>query len=733
MSYSLRNAVRLSVATEPPVTMPTPLPPGRPTDYYGQDTFGLRTMRTRLPKAVFVRLEQAAERGESLHEGDADVVASAMKDWAIEKGATHYTHWFHPMTGLTAEKHDAFLTPAGRGEVLNEFSGKMLIKGEPDASSFPSGGIRSTFEARGYTAWDPTSPAFILENARGKTLYIPTLYFSYTGESLDRKTPLIRSLKSVSEQAMRILRVFGNVTATHVSAQVGPEQEYFLVDKRFAQLRPDLILAGRTIYGFKPSKGQELEDQYFGSINPRVLAFMAEVEERLFALGIPTRTRHNEVAPNQFELAPMYEPTNIAVDHNMLVMQVLRATADRHGFLCLLHEKPFAGVNGSGKHNNWSLCDSQGNNLFDPGKTPWDNAQFLFFLAAVMRAVHKHAAAIRLGTVGAGNDHRLGANEAPPAIISIFLGDQLTRIVEDIIAGSAGVASWEGDKFELGVSSMPPLPKDFSDRNRTSPFAFTGNKFEFRAVGASQSIAPANTAINAAMACALDEIATELESLVGEGLPLNKAVQKLLARLFKEHMPVVFNGNGYTEEWEKEAEKRALPNFKESTTAISHYCDPAVMDVFIKTGVLSERELLARQEILFETYICNIHVETKLAISMGKSVILPAALTALERTGRLVATSRTVMGPDATLPEEALYMKMRGHVTALMKGLEELDTCHAKLDAMTTGTRQKAEAARDELVPLMYACRVEADALEEIMDDSLWPLPKYGELLWNHC
>ena len=732
MSYSLRNAVRLSLATEAPATTTTPLCNASHTDIYGRDTFGLRAMRQRLPKQVFARLEMAIEKGEGLHEGDADIVANAMKDWAIEKGATHYTHWFQPMTGLTAEKHDTFLTPVGHGEVINEFSGKTLIKGEPDASSFPSGGIRSTFEARGYTAWDPTSPAFLLANERGKTLYIPTMFFSYTGESLDRKTPLMRSTKALSEQALRILRLFGNTTATHVSTMAGVEQEYFLVDKRLFKLRADLMLAGRTIYGFKPSKGQELEDQYFGSINPRVLAFMGEVEEHLFALGIPAHTRHNEVAPNQFELAPVYETTNLATDHNMLTMQVLKATADRHGFACLLHEKPFAGVNGSGKHNNWSLCDSDGNNLFEPGKTPWDNAQFLVFLAAVMRMLHKHAATLRIGTIGAGNDHRLGANEAPPAIISMFLGDQLTRIIESVVSGHADSSGWQGSRIELGVTCMPRLPKDISDRNRTSSFAFTGNKFEFRAVGSSMSVAPVNTVLNASMTHVLNEIATELETSIGEGKPLNKAVQELLEKLFKEHLPVVFNGNGYTEEWQQEAAKRGLPNFKDSVTALAHYSDPAVMDVFLSTNVLNERELLARQEILFETYIRQIHVETKLAISMGRSVILPAAFTALERMGNLVNSVKSVVGDKKELPEEALFHKMRGHVLALMDAVEHLDQEHERLDALS-GTLNRAEASRDILVPGMAECRAHADALEALMDDALWPLPKYGELLWNHC
>ncbi len=732
MPYTLRNAVRLAVATDtslPPVV--SGLPPA--ADIYGRDVFGMPAMRERLPKDVFKRLEQAAQQGEGLQPGDADVVANSMKDWAIANGATHYAHWFQPMTGLTAEKHDAFLTPTGDGMVINEFSGKTLIKGEPDASSLPSGGIRSTFEARGYTAWDPTSPAFLLANSRGKTLYIPTMFFSYTGESLDRKTPLLRALKSVSCQALRILRLFGNTRATHVAAMVGAEQEYFLVDRRFYKLRPDLMLAGRTVYGHHPAKGQELEDQYFGAIPPRVLAFMAEVEEELLALGIPARTRHNEVAPGQFELAPMYEQANLATDHNMLTMRVLQATAERHGFACLLHEKPFAGVNGSGKHNNWSLCDSNGNNLFEPGNTPWDNAQFLVFLAAVLRTVHLHAPALRLGTIGAGNDHRLGANEAPPAIISVFLGEQLTRLVEGIATGNPGDCGWECGTLEMGISSMPPLPRDVSDRNRTSPFAFTGNKFEFRAIGASQSIAPANIALNAAMSCALDDIATELETAVSEGAPLSKAVQDLLARLYKEHLPVVFNGNGYSREWEEEAARRGLPNFKDTVSAVNRYSEPGVMEVFLRHGVLTERELLARQEILLETYIRHIHLETKLLSSMGRGTILPAAYVALKEMGAVVTGVRQVVGGrEGALPEEAHYQIMRGHIIGLAQKLAELDARHADLDAMD-GTRERAEAARDVLVSLMAACRAHADALEEMMNDALWPLPKYGELLWQQC
>ncbi|MDL2207673.1 glutamine synthetase III [Desulfovibrio sp. OttesenSCG-928-M16] len=730
MSTTLRSAIRLSVATD--THIPEHPTRHRPADLFGKDVFGMDAMREHLPGAVFQRLEQAANRGTSLDEGDADIIAGAMKDWAIERGATHYTHWFQPMTGSTAEKHDAFLTPTSDGRMINAFSGKMLIKGEPDASSFPSGGIRSTFEARGYTAWDPTSPAFLLENTCGKTLYIPSIFLSYTGESLDRKTPLLRSLEAVSTQALRVLRLFGNTTASKVNAMVGAEQEYFLVDSRYLALRSDLMLAGRTVYGAKPSKGQELEDHYFGSISPRVLAFMAEVEERMLALGIPARTRHNEVAPGQFELAPMFETANLATDHNMLTMEILRSTATRHGFACLLHEKPFAGVNGSGKHNNWSLCDSEGNNLLEPGTTPANNAQFLIFLAAILRAVHKYAITLRLGTIGAGNDHRLGANEAPPAIISIFLGEPLTNVLKAIIAGNGkGAGEWNGGTMQVGVTSLPPLPKDISDRNRTSPFAFTGNKFEFRAVGSSQSIAPANIALNAAVACALDDIATELESAVGEGLSLNVAVQTLLARLFKEHLPIVFNGNGYSDDWQEEAARRGLPNLKDTVSVLEHYSDPDVLKVFACSNVLSEREQLARQEILLETYIRAVHVETKLTSTLGRSVILPVAMRYMKTSAEMLQAARSVCAENTPLAEESYYNSVREHVLGLLAALDALDACHEKLDAMN-GTKERAIAARDCLLPLMLECRSHADALESITDDADWPLPKYNELLWQH-
>jgi glutamine synthetase len=614
--------------------------------------------------------------------------------------------------------------------MINEFSGKMLIKGEPDASSFPSGGLRTTFEARGYTAWDPTSPAFVIENRWGKTLYIPTLFMSYTGESLDRKTPLLRSLNALSNQSLRILRLFGNTTATKVQGMVGAEQEYFLVDRRYAKLRLDLLLAGRTVYGAIPSKGQELEDQYFGAISPKILNFMGDIEARMVALGIPARTRHNEVAPSQFELAPLYEEANLATDHNMLTMVLLRTTAERHGLMCLLHEKPFAGINGSGKHNNWSLCDSDGNNLLEPGSTPLDNAQFLVFLAAILRAVHLHAEVLRIGTVGAGNDHRLGANEAPPAILSVFLGDQLTSLIEGIVSGKADGSGWKRGTMEIGVSTIPALPKDISDRNRTSPFAFTGNKFEFRAVGSSQSISPANIALNTAVACALDDIATELEAKLSQGTPLNQAVQTLLARLFEEHMPVVFNGNGYAEEWQAEAARRGLPNLKDSVTALALYSNKKVMDVFLRHGVLNAREQLARQEILLEAYLKNVLVETKLTSHLGRSVILPAALKYLSQSAELASRTRELSGEHDS-PEELYYKKLRGQALGLLNSLDELDKKHQELNDLDSEIMEKAEMARDVLLPLMTLCRQYADALEEIVDDDIWPLPKYDELLWH--
>ena len=699
-------------------------------EIFGRNVFGLAVMRKRLPKDVYRKLAKTIRDGERLNPEIADVVANAMKDWAIENGATHYTHWFHPMTGLTAEKHDAFLAPSADGQVISEFSGKMLISGEPDASSFPSGGIRSTFEARGYTAWDPSVPVFIIHQSYGATLHIPTYFYSYSGEALDRKIPLLRSISALSRQALRILKLFGNTSAGYVRAMVGPEQEYFLVDKNLAVLRPDIMLAGRTLLGAPSPKGQEMEDHYFGAIPGRVMSFMQDVENELLALGIPAKTRHNEVAPGQFEIAPVYEEANIACDHNMLTMNMMRHMAGKHGFVCLLHEKPFAGVNGSGKHNNWSMCDSDGQNLLNPGTTPQDNAQFLVFLAAVLRAVHQHSTALRLGTVGAGNDHRLGANEAPPAILSVYLGEQLTEVLDDIIHGSHA-RNRKSPVMEVGVSTLPPLPVDLSDRNRTSPFAFTGNKFEFRAVGSSQSVAPVNIALNAAVACALDDIATELEAAISAGAKLNAALQDLLPRLFKQHMPVVFNGNGYSAAWPKEAAKRGLPNYNNTVAALEHYSDPEVMNVFLRHGILSEREILARQEILLENYGKTLCIEGNLMVNMVRSMVLPQCLEAQTKAADAVLKTRAVLGDKSAAREEGYFKLLHTHITALQTGVEKLEKAVEKTQGVQDALEQ-AKEARDSILTAMTECRVHADTLERLVEDSLWVLPKYSELLWAH-
>lgn len=699
-------------------------------EIFGRDVFSLDMMRKRLPKEAFRKLEQTIREGKMLDASIADVVANAMRDWAIERGATHYTHWFQPMTGNTAEKHDAFLTPTTDGRVINEFSGKMLISGEPDASSFPSGGIRSTFEARGYTAWDPTAPAFVVHGPHGSTLHIPTYFYSFSGEALDRKIPLMRSISALSKQAMRILKLFGNDEITHVRAMAGPEQEYFLVDRHLASLRPDLMLAGRTLQGAPSPKGQEMEDHYFGAIPPRVMSFMQDLEETLWSLGVPAKTRHNEVAPGQFEIAPVYEDVNNASDHNMLTMNIMRHLAPKHGFLCLLHEKPFAGVNGSGKHNNWSLSTSDGQNLLNPGATPQDNAQFLVFLAAVLRAVHKHAAALRLGAIGAGNDHRLGANEAPPAILSVYLGEQLTEVLENIISGGRA-EDRQNPRMEVGVSTLPPLPVDLSDRNRTSPFAFTGNKFEFRAVGASQSVAPVNIALNAAVASALDEIASELEAAMAGGASLNEALQELLPRLFKEHLPVVFNGNGYSAAWPEEAAKRGLPNYANTVEALEHYTDPEVMDVFLRNGILTEREIVARQEILLENYAKTLVIEGHILADMIKMQILPACRKAINQAADTVMKVRSVAGEKDASPEDAYFTDLLNHSASLQQELSILEE-NLKKCAEISDPLDEARFARDNIAPKMLLCREQADLLEKLVPDELWPLPKYSELLWIH-
>ncbi len=697
-------------------------------DIFAKETFNLQVMRQRLPSDIYKSMEGIIQRGERLPLDIANVVANSMKDWAIENGATHFTHWFQPMTGTTAEKHDTFFSPNEQGVVVSKFSGKTLICGEPDASSFPSGGIRSTFEARGYTAWDPTVPAFLVDGREGKTLHIPSVFYSYTGEALDRKIPLLRSIEALSKSAVRVLHLFGKTEVKYARPMVGAEQEYFLVDAQLAAQRPDLLMTGRTLLGAPSPKGQELEDQYFGATPKRVMDFMQDLEVRLFRLGIPIHTRHNEVAPGQFELAPLYEEANIATDHNMLTMNLLRATAEEHGFVCLLHEKPFAGVNGSGKHNNWSISDSEGNNLLEPGETPLENAQFLVFLAATLRAVHKHADVLRLGTIGAGNDHRLGANEAPPAIISAFLGDMLTDVIETIIAGGKELSARK-EGIEIGVSALPVLARDYSDRNRTSPFAFTGNKFEFRTVGSSQSISPVNIALNSAVACALDDIAHSLEAIMAKGKNIHEALQEFLPVIFKEHMPAVFNGNGYADEWKDEAAARGLLNLTNTVEAVKLYHTESVKEVFLRTQVLTEREIMARQEILFDMYAKTICLESKVMVSMLQEKVLPVVQATQARLAHLVASTKQVIG-DAAMEEE-LFKTFRGKHIKLQNVTKQIATRVLDMDAIEE-VEEQAEFALEYLTELMQTARKYCDELEQMVDDKDWQMPKYAALMWTH-
>jgi glutamine synthetase len=694
-------------------------------DLFGADVFGEAVQRERLPKAVFKALQKTIKLGATLDPQIADAVATAMKDWAIEKGATHYTHLFYPMTGLTAEKHDSFLAPTGDGEAIVEFSGKELIRGEPDASSFPSGGIRATFEARGYTAWDPTSPAFIFESPNGSTLVIPTAFVSWTGEALDKKTPLLRSMEAVSGQALRILRLFGNDTARKVFSTVGPEQEYFLIDKSWYYARPDLVNAGRTLFGAPPPKGQELEDQYFGAIPERVLACMADCEAQLFKLGVPVKTRHNEVAPSQYEIAPIFEDSNLATDHQMLTMETLRRTADKYGLACLLHEKPFAGINGSGKHNNWSMSTDTGENLLEPGDSPHENAQFLVFCVAVIRAVAKYSELLRVSVASAANDHRLGANEAPPAIISIFLGDQLQDVIAQLESG-ATKSSKQGGIMEVGVSVLPKLPRHAGDRNRTSPFAFTGNKFEFRAVGGSQSVAGPNTVLNTIAAESLDFVATQLEKAVAGGKDLHKAIQDLLPGIIKESKKVLFDGDNYTAEWHAEAEKRGLPNLKNTVDSLPVIIRKDSVELFAKYRVYSERELQSRFNILCEGYVKTINVEARMTSMMAKTMILPAALRYQTEVAGALAAAK---GAGIEVPAQTELLKtLTGAVGALQTAAGKLD--HALAHQADGDPYSHTKHARDAVIPAMNAVRTAGDALEGLVADDLWPLPTYREMLF---
>ncbi len=725
MSGSTARLQAVSAVTNyKPISEPLNFVDTPANELFGANVFNLTEMQARLPKPVFKSLKRTIETGEKLDASVADIVASAMKDWAIEKGATHYAHVFYPLTGLTAEKHDSFLVPESAGGAVAEFSGKQLIQGEPDASSFPSGGIRATFEARGYTAWDVTSPAYILENPNGTTLCIPTAFVSWTGEALDKKTPVLRSMQALNKQAQRILKLFGHADPGAIFATAGAEQEYFLIDRNFFFARPDLLNAGRTLFGAKPPKGQEFEDHYFGAIPDRVLACMLDSERELYKLGIPVKTRHNEVAPAQYEIAPIYESANIATDHQQLVMLTLKKVAQKYGMECLLHEKPFAGVNGSGKHLNWALGGSKVGNLLDPGDTPHENAQFLVFCAAVIRAVHKNAALLRAVVASAGNDHRLGANEAPPAIISIFLGDQLTGVFEQLKKGAKATTSDPG-YLTVGVDTLPALPKDAGDRNRTSPFAFTGNKFEYRAVSSNQSIAGPLVALNTIVAESLDYIATELEKATGgDAGKLNAAVQKLLMQIITDHGAIIFNGNNYSEEWHKEAESRGLPNLRTTIDALPVLASKEYESMFEKYGVLTPRELHSRQEIYLEQYCKVINTEALLTVEIAKTLIYPAAI---RYQGELAGTCANLKAIGRQ-PDTKTLDKVTNLIEGLENGIIDLERCLGHEGGH--GALAEAKHFCQKVVPAMLLVRKYADELEGIVADDLWPLPTYQEMLF---
>ena len=701
--------------------------PKRVDEIYAMDVFDLKKMRQRLPKGVYQSVEEVMHGGAKLTIGDADVIATAMKDWAIERGVTHFTHWFQPMTGLTAEKHDSLTTPDGEGGVVYRLSGNSLIQGEPDASSFPSGGLRATFEARGYTAWDVTSPAFIIRGSNYATLCIPTAFVSWNGEALDKKTPLLRSIDAISTQAMRILKVFGtDEGVTSVGSTLGAEQEYFLVDRNLFYARPDLVSCDRTLFGSMPPKHQQLDDHYFGSIPPRVLSFMAEVERELACLGVPVQTRHNEVAPGQYEIAPLFETTNLACDHQAILMQTLKSVAGRFGFVAIMHEKPFAGVNGSGKHNNWSLSTDTGVNLLDPQDEAHDNLQFMTYLCGVIRAVHLHADLLRATISSASNDHRLGANEAPPAIISIFLGDMLEDLIEQIEKGSTK-RTLKGGRLDLGSRTLPDLNRDSGDRNRTSPFAFIGNRFEFRAVGSTASVAWPNTVINAIVAESFDYLATEIEKSVKKNAtPAQKeaAVRKVLQKVIKDHRAVVFNGDNYTEEWQEEAANRGLPNLKTTPDALPVFKSRAVGSMFKKYKILSKAELESRAEIFAEKYVTQIGIETHQMISIARTMILPACVEYQHRLARAV-TSSEAAGVDTGQLRDVLEL-VAERVHTLSNAIEHLK---GHLDFRELEAFDASLYIRDHVLDSMVALREASDDLERVVDHELWPLPGYSQLL----
>jgi glutamine synthetase len=682
---------------------------------FGSNVFSITAQRQRLPGGVFRKLQQTLASGDALDTSLADAVAQAMKDWALEKGATHYTHWFQPLTGSTAEKHDSFYVPTGEGTALAEFSGKELIQGEPDASSFPTGGIRATFEARGYTAWDPTSPAFILENPNGALLCIPTAFASWTGEALDHKIPLLRSMDALSKSAIRALRLFGDDAAQRVFTTVGPEQEYFLIDEQYYFERPDLITTGRTLFGAKPPKGHELDDHYFGSIPERILACMLETERELSKLGVPVKTRHNEVAPAQYEIAPVFENSNVGSDHQQLTMQVMQNVARRYGLVCLLHEKPFAGVNGSGKHNNWSMGTDTGKNLLEPGDTPHENLEFLFFCAAVIHAVNKYQGLLRASIASPGQDHRLGANEAPPAIISIFLGAELEQVLGAIERGEAG-ESTPGSFLGLGTPVLPPLPLHGGDRNRTSPFAFTGNKFEFRALGSSMSLSLPNTVLNTIVAEAIDYLADELEDAIKDGAALEDAVKSVIQRAYAANKRIIFGGDNYAQGWHEEAEARGLLNLRATPDALPYLINEETVGLFSDYGVLSERELESRYEVFAEQYVTKLNIEAETAVSLARTMLLPAAARHL------------AVLLEAQLSE--LASETSDLIGEFTEAIARLESANLAENQPHSDILEHAKYMRDTVVPAMAAMREVADTLEKVVADDLWPLPKYSEILF---
>lgn len=694
-------------------------------DVFGTKVFNDDVMQEYLPKKTYAQLRDTIENGEELAPEVANVVAHAMKEWALKNGATHYTHWFQPMTGVTAEKHDSFLSPESNAHAVLEFSGKELIKGEPDASSFPSGGLRATFEARGYTAWDCTSPAFLREDAIGTVLCIPTAFCSYTGEALDKKTPLLRSMEAISKQAVRVLNLLGDEDVTNVKCSVGPEQEYFLIDREQFLQRDDLIFTGRTLFGHMPPKGQELDDHYFGTIRERQAAFMRELNDELWKLGILSKTQHNEVAPAQHEMAPIYSTANIATDHNQLVMETMKKVARRHNFECLLHEKPFAGVNGSGKHDNWSLVTNTGKNLLSPGKTPYDNKQFLLFLSAVIAAVDDNAALLRMSASNPGNDHRLGANEAPPAIISIFLGEQLEDIVEQILQNGTATHSNKGERMDIGVHTIPPIKKDATDRNRTSPFAFTGNKFEFRMVGSQDSVSQPNVVLNTIVAEAFAEACDELE----KADDFDMAVHDLIKKYATEHQRIVFNGNGYSDEWVEEAERRGLPNIKSMVDAIPALNTEKAVALFEKFGVFTKAELDSRVEIEYETYAKEINIEAKAMIDIATKQIIPAVIRYTTTLAQSINAVKAACGADISVQTEIL-VEVSDLLADTKNALSKLEEVTAQGAAMAQG-REQAVFYRDEVMTAMKALRTPVDKLEMLVDKSMWPMPSYGDLMFE--